>query len=109
MAIGQIASTGKENNKIYRITIFEGQPTTTRGVHFYSSHKIENISDLKTYVSNFGYNITGTTWKFIDVAGYYSNSHASKIFVTQENYCLLISYDNSQANLSNATFICSEI
>lgn len=109
MAIGQLSSTGKEKNKIYRITIFDGQPTTNRGAYFYSSQKIENISDLKSYVSNYGYNISGTTWKFIDVAGYYSSSHAIKIFVTPENYCLLFSYDNSQSNLSNATIICCEI
>jgi hypothetical protein len=109
MAIGQLASIGKENNKIYRITIFNGAPTSTRGVHFYASHKIENLSDLKTYVSNFGYMFSGSAWKFIDVAGYYSSSHASKIFITANNDCMLISYDNSQSNLSGATFICSEI
>ena len=109
MAIGQLASTGKENNKIYRITIFNGTPSTNRGMHFYASQKIENLTDLKTYVSNYGYTFSGSTWKFIDVSGYYSTTHVSKIFLTSTNDIMLMQIDNSQGSLSSATFICSEI
>lgn len=109
MAIGQIAAIGKEINKFYRITMFNGSPSTNRGIHFYSTKKIENINDLKSYISGYGYTYSGSRWKFIDVAGYYSSTHASKIFLTPEDECMLINSDSSQSAISNATYICSEV
>lgn len=109
MAIGQLTSTGKENNKLYRITMFNGVPSPDRGIHFYTSKKIENINDLKTYISEHGYTYSGSTWKFIDVAGYYSSTPASKIFLSANNDCLLLNIDSSQTNISSAFYICSEV